>query len=133
VQRAHAFSLYANATFLDAEFIEGPVEGNEPQYAPDCTVRAGGIYRWKDRVKVGLLGTFVERHWANDDNGNRVPAYMVWDLTAEAKVYRSSVGDVSVIAGINNLLDEDYYARIRSDGIDPAYERNYYAGLSFTF
>jgi Fe(3+) dicitrate transport protein len=58
---------------------------------------------------------------------------MVWDLTAEAKVYRSSVGDVSVIAGINNLLDEDYYARIRSDGIDPAYRRNYYAGLSFTF
>jgi outer membrane receptor protein involved in Fe transport len=41
--------------------------------------------------------------------------------------------DISLIAGINNLFDEDYYARIRGDGIDPAYGRNYYIGASFGF
>jgi Fe(3+) dicitrate transport protein len=38
-----------------------------------------------------------------------------------------------LLAGINNIFDEDYYARIRSDGIDPAYGRNFYAGASLEF
>ena len=134
-----AFSLYANVELLDAEFISGPVEGKTPQYAPDYLVRAGGIWRWKDRAKVALLGTFVGSHWANDNNGRfiasdpfssgRIPSYMVWDLTAEVKVHKN----VSVIGGINNLFDEDYYSRVRSNGIDPAYGRNFYGGLSLTF
>jgi outer membrane receptor protein involved in Fe transport len=55
---------------------------------------------------------------------------MVWDVTAEVKVYRDTV---SVIAGINNLFDEDYYARITDLGIDPAYGRNVYAGFALRF
>lgn len=138
--RNHQFSLYGNIMLLDAEFVAGPRQGNTPQYAPDHIIRAGGIYRWRDRAKVALLGTFVDDHWANDNNGlfsandegssSRIPAYMVWDLTLEYKVYRNNV---SVIAGINNLFDEDYYSRIRADGIDPAYRRNYYGGVSFSF
>lgn len=138
--RDHQFSLYGNVMLLEAEFVDGPQDGNTPQYAPDYIVRAGTIYRWRDRAKVALTGTFLDDHWANDNNGlfnasdsgssGRIPAYMVWDLTFECKVYRNNV---SVIAGINNLFNEDYYARIRSDGIDPAYGRNYYAGLSFAF
>ncbi len=54
----------------------------------------------------------------------------MWDLTAEAKVYKDIV---SVNAGINNVFNEDYYARVRNDGIDPAARRNYYAGFSLTF
>jgi Fe(3+) dicitrate transport protein len=46
------------------------------------------------------------------------------------KIYRDAL---SVMAGINNLFGEDYYARIRGDGIDPAYGRNYYIGLSLAF
>jgi len=41
---------------------------------------------------------------------------MVWDLTIECKVY---LNYVSILAGINNLFDEDYYARIRAGVIDP--------------
>lgn len=52
------------------------------------------------------------------------------DLTAEVSVYRDRV---SVVGGINNLFDEDYYARIRGDGIDPAYGRNFYGGLQLSF
>lgn len=90
------------------------------------------IYRWQNRGKVALLGTFVAEHSANDSNAAnfQVPAYRVWDLTMEWKVYKDRVG---VLAGINNLFDEDYYSRIRPDGIDPAYGRNYYAGLTLGF
>lgn len=131
----HQFSLYANAMLLDAEIrssATAALVGNTPAYAPEHIVRAGGIYRWMNRGKVALLGTFVADHSANDNNAAnfRVPSYMVWDLTVEWKVYKDLVG---ITAGINNLFDEDYYARVRPDGIDPAYGRNYYAGLSLSF
>lgn len=136
-QTAHSetigsFSVYGNLELLDAEFVSGPLERRTPQYAPGYLVRAGGIYRWKDRLKLAMLGTFLDEHFADDANSSNfaIPGYMVWDLTAEVKVYKNSL---SLIAGINNLFHEDYYSRIRSNGIDPAYGRNYYAGLSFTF
>jgi outer membrane receptor protein involved in Fe transport len=48
----------------------------------------------------------------------------------EAKVYKDNV---SIIGGVNNLFNRDYYARIRSDGIDPAAPRNWYAGVKVEF
>jgi Fe(3+) dicitrate transport protein len=127
-----SFSLYGNISLLKAEIHGGLQDGKTPQYAPDHLVRAGVIYNWRDRVKVAFLGTFVDDHFATDDeNPTRfIPSYSVWDLTAEVKVYKDFV---SVMAGVNNIFNEQYYARIRGDGIDPAYGRNYYAGLSFTF
>ncbi|MEW6305267.1 MAG: TonB-dependent receptor [Verrucomicrobiota bacterium] len=132
VDRLGSFSLYGNMMLLDASFESGPQMGRAPQYAPEYLVRTGAIYRWGNRVKIAFLGTFVDDHFADDANSTafQVPAYMTWDLTAEVKVYKDYV---SVVAGINNVFDEDYYARIRGDGIDPAYGRNYYAGLSFAF
>jgi Fe(3+) dicitrate transport protein len=81
---------------------------------------------------VSLLGTFVDDHFGDDGNtaAFQVPAYMTWDLTAEFKVYKDAV---SVVAGVNNLFNEDYYSRIRGDGIDPAYGRNFYLGVSVKF
>ena len=132
VGRWGSFSLYGNVSLLKAEIHGGISDGKVPQYAPDYLLRTGIIYRWRDRAKVALLGTFVDDHFAtdNEDPTRRIPAYMTWDLTAEVKLYKDHV---SLMAGINNLFDENYYARIRSDGIDPAYGRNYYAGLSFAF
>ncbi len=131
-ERFGSFSLYANATILDAEFVSGPLDGRTPRFAPDYLVRAGAIYRWQDRVKIALLGTFVGDAFADDANTpeRSVPAYMTWDLTAEAKVYKDFV---SVQAGVNNLFDEDYYTRINDSGIDPGYGRNYYVGFSLSF
>jgi Fe(3+) dicitrate transport protein len=132
VASGHQLSLYGNAILLDAEFTGGPRKGMTPQYAPDYLFRAGAIYRWRDRGKLALTGTFVDDHYADDANSDNffVPAYMVWDLSLDWKVYRDRV---SILAGINNLFDEDYYARVRGDGIDPAYGRNFYAGLSLAF
>jgi Fe(3+) dicitrate transport protein len=94
-------------------------------------VRSGVICRWRDRCKLALLGTFVGDSFADDANTQErfVPAYTVWDLTAEVKIYK----EISLNAGINNLFDEDYYARIANTGIDPAAGRNYYGGFSVKF
>lgn len=125
-------ALHATAMLLDAEFVRGPFDGNRPQYAPGHLVRTGLRYAFRDRVKVGLLATVVDRHFADDSNDPErlVRAYHVWDLTMEARVYRDLV---TLHAGINNLFDRNYFARIRSDGIDPAYRRNVYGGIRLRF
>lgn len=40
---------------------------------------------------------------------------------------------VRLIGGVNNVFDEDYYNRVRNDGIDPAPRRNYYLGAALEF
>ncbi len=130
--RAHRVALHGSLTLLDAEIHGGEQDGKTPQYAPDHLIRAGLVYRWKERAKVAFLGTVLSDHYATDDENptRKIPAYTTWDLTGEFKVYRDRV---SVVGGINNLFDEDYYARIRGDGIDPAYGRNFYAGFQLSF
>lgn len=125
-------SLYGNVMLLDASFKGGANNGKAPQYAPEYLLRTGLNYRWRDRAKVSFLGTFVDDHFADDANAAamQMPAYMTWDLTAEVKVWKESV---SLVAGVNNVFNEDYYSRIRPDGIDPAYGRNYYLGVSLKF
>jgi len=126
------FNLYGNITLLDAEFTSGPNAGLVPAYAPDYQFKVGGIYRWKDVVKAGLIGTIVDDHFANAANSatHFVPAYTVWDLTAEVNFRNGRVG---VYAGINNLFDEDFWAEVRDEGILPAYGRNYYGGVKIRF
>lgn len=130
--RFGSFSLYGSTTLMSSEIISGAADGNDPQYAPDYQVRSGVIYKWKDRLKLAFLGTLVADQYADDSRtANRhIPSYMVWDLTAEWKVYKDYV---SLVGGINNLLDEDYYTRIRGDGIDPAYGRNFYVGIGLQY
>lgn len=131
VSRIGSLSLYGNATLLKAEIHGGSSDGMVPQYAPDYIVRSGLMYKFKDRVKVSFLGTFVDNHFATDDENptRAIPAYMTWDLTAEVKVTQN----FTAMAGLNNVFDESYYSRVRSDGIDPAYGRNFYIGGTIQF
>jgi Fe(3+) dicitrate transport protein len=126
------FNLYGNVTLLDTEFTSGPSKGFDTTYAPNYQFKTGGIYRWKEIVKVGLLGNMVDDSFADANNtpSHFIPAYTVWDLTAEVKFLHGRLG---VFAGIRNLFDEDFYAEIRDEGIVPAYRRNYYGGFSVKF
>ncbi|MBI4436265.1 MAG: TonB-dependent receptor plug domain-containing protein [Candidatus Omnitrophica bacterium] len=126
--RVGSVSPYVNLMLLDAKFTEGPQDGKTPQHAPQYTIRFGVEYAFKDRAKARLGSTFVDDHFADDANttNRTIPSYKVWDLTGELKVWKEYV---ALFGGINNLFDERYYARIRSEGIDPAYERNFYGGV----
>ncbi len=126
-----SLSFYGNASLLDAEFVSGPLDGKTPQYAPESMIRTGLVYRLGTRARVAFMGTFVDQHFATDSNDAAwtIPSYTVWDLTTEVKVWR----EVRVLAGLNNVFDAQYYSRIRSNGIDPAIGRNFYAGLSVAF
>ncbi len=128
----HALNLYANALLLDAEFKAGAAVGRTPQYAPDHLVRTGMVYTRGAGLRLGLTGTLSAAAFGDDANTAQrsIPAYAVWDLTAEVKIPRTPL---RVVAGVNNVFDEDYYNRVRPDGIDPAPRRNYYLGAAFEF
>jgi Fe(3+) dicitrate transport protein len=125
-------TLYGNVTLLDAEFTSGPNNGKTPAYAPEYQVKTGMIYSYKDTFKVSLLGTLVDDEFGDDGDSFEgfIPAYNVWDLTAEFRFWKGRVG---VFAGIRNLFDESYWGEVREEGIMPALPRNYYGGFEIFF
>ncbi len=120
-------------TLLDAEYSAGPFKDRAPAYAPQYNVKTGLNYRWRDRVKLSLIGTFLGDHFGDDASTSTmvVPSYKVWDLTTEIQLLKNvkNAFDMSVFGGLNNIFNEKYYARVTSGGIDPADGRNIYGGL----
>lgn len=129
--------------FLDAEFISGDRDGLTPQYAPKHMLRTGVVVSQDQTWKLAALLTGLSEHWADDGNtvsatrDFRIPAYTVVDLTAEARVWQGELAGrdaaLWLLAGVNNVLDESYFSRVRANGIDPAAPRNVYFGLRAEF
>ncbi len=127
--------FYTALTLQNGNFINGPNDGKTPQYLSNYVYKTGLVYDWQSKVKASFLGTYVGHSYASDNNltgsdSRFIPAYNVWDLTLEAKLWNEYV---SLVAGVNNLFNKQYYSRIRGDGIDPAMPRNWYGGLKIIF
>lgn len=123
--------LQAALTLQNGKFVSGRQDGNNTQYTPNILLRTGVVYE-HDRGSLSLLNTLSGPFYADDANTRQreVPAYNTWDLVANVRVYRDIV---SLTFGVNNLLDEDYFSRVRNDGIDPAARRNYYGAVRVAF
>jgi Fe(3+) dicitrate transport protein len=124
-----SLTWYSNISLLDAEFTEGPLKGKTPQFAPQTLLRSGLTYSMDKKLKLAFIGTFVDSVFADDGNSDNrfIDNYAIWDLTAEIPVYKN----ISLISGVNNIFDEQYTSRIRSNGLEPGNPRNYYMGLNF--
>ncbi|MCS7063954.1 MAG: TonB-dependent receptor [Methylacidiphilales bacterium] len=133
--RLGSLILSANGQLLDAKFHSGPLDGKRPDYAPDYLVKIGPIYNYKDKLKLSFTGQIIGGQFWQDSNlpangVSTIPAFAVFDFTGEMKIYRDTA---TLIFGVNNVFDRKYYSRVRSDGIEPADGRTYYAGLRLTF
>jgi len=130
---APSLTLYVNGLLLDARFREGVNRDRTPQYAPDNVLRTGLVYARGSSLKLALSATFTATSFADDSNtpARALPAHAVIDLTAEWRLPGHL--PLRLIGGLNNVLDEDYYSRIRNDGIDPAPRRNFYFGAALEF
>ena len=126
-----ALNLYGNISLLEARLDGGVNSGGTPQYAPPYMIRTGLIYKHPGGTKIAFLGTMLARHYGNDTNtaAFAIPAYTTWDLTAEVPVSKN----FTVLAGLNNIFNRDYYSLVTSSGIQPANERNFYVGGSVKF
>ena len=99
---------------------------------PTPQITRSRLAGYKDSFKIALLGTLVDDEFGDDGDSFEgfVPAYNVWDLTAEFKFWKGRAG---VFGGIRNLFDEDYWGEVREEGIVPALPRNSYGGFEFFF
>jgi Fe(3+) dicitrate transport protein len=77
------------------------------------------------------MGVMVSRHFGDDGNTDNfeIPSYVVFDATMDYKLKENWL----LNGGINNLLDRQYYSRVRSDGIAWAMGRNVYLGGTYQF
>lgn len=136
----HNVTAFANASWLEAEItrsVTSSLVGNTVSFAPDYLVRTGVNYA-SNGLTAALSLTMVDDQYWQDSNlprgtgaamiNAKIPSYQVIDLSSE---YELS-SQWALYAGINNLLDENYYSRVRTDGIEPAPERTAYLGVRFS-
>jgi Fe(3+) dicitrate transport protein len=138
-----SINWYNAYQYLDAQFAGGPLEGKTPQYAPEHMLRTGLVVKKEGKWKIAAMLTHLSQHWADDANtvtlasNFSIPSYVVLDITAEAQVWSGQLGGVNstltALCGINNALGEEYFSRVRSNGIDPANDRNFYFGMRAEF
>lgn len=134
-----SFKVFANGSLLEAETVasvNGALVGNTPAFAPDYLLRTGFLYNTK-KYDIALTATLVDKQFWQDSNQSRgtdndeiaavIPAYEVLDLSGEYRL----ASQWAVYGGINNLLNQNYYSRVRNDGIEPALERTFFAGVRF--
>jgi Fe(3+) dicitrate transport protein len=126
------WTWFGSVALLHAGFTAGRNDGRTPAYAPDLILKTGLVGQWNQRFKIALTGSYVDAMYWQDNNQPgavglaRIPDFTVWDLNAEAALYRDNV---RILAGIQNLFDRDYFSRVRSDGIEPMPGRNFFVGL----
>ena len=135
VERYGNLVMNANVSLLDAQFYAGPLTGKTPDFAPSYLVKFGPTYNYKGKVIMSFSGQIVDQQYWQDSNlpANGVaivPGYAVYDFSLQAAVYKDIV---TLLGGVNNVFNDDYYSRVRSDGIEPAAGRNFYAGFRLSF
>jgi len=131
VARFGSLSVFGSMQALDARWASGPTKGVRAQYAPPYILRSGVRYSLRDYVKIAFTVTAVGEHSGADNNEAvfAIPAYQVLDLWAEATPFGPSL---SFVAGISNLTDRLYWARVRPGGAggqDPGLPRQIWVGI----
>jgi Fe(3+) dicitrate transport protein len=124
--------LSANLQLLDARFTRGAASGFTPQYAPGHLLRATLAHIGTKGSRAALSVTSIGDQQGSDNNvaDFALPGYTVVDASVDWPIGRG----FAVGAGINNLLDETYAARVRpgaGGGFDPGLPRNLFVSISW--
>jgi Fe(3+) dicitrate transport protein len=124
--------LSANLQLLDATFTSGAAAGFTPQYAPGHLARASLAHIGTNGSRAAITFTSVGDQQGADNNSPDffLPGYEVLDAAIEWPVGAGFV----VGAGINNILDERYAARVRpggGGGFDPGLPRNVFVSVGW--
>ncbi|WP_026837862.1 TonB-dependent receptor [Gillisia sp. JM1] len=138
----YQLSAFVNAAFTNSEYSSSEeinVKGNEVEFIPKVNLKTGLNFGYKNFL-AGLQYTYLSSQFTDATNApqvksenNRgiegaVPAYGIMDLSASY-----SLGKFKLETGINNLLDNSYFARRATGypgpGIIPAQPITCYATL----
>ena len=139
-QTAQHFSVFGSLSLLNAEFTESlTITGKVPAFSPHYVARAGVNWREDGKLKLQLNATSAASQYWQDSNlpfgsgqtfvPSKIPQYTVWDFSGDYWI----VPRVRLLAGVSNIGDKRYYARVFQNAIEPALGRTYYGGFSYAF
>ena len=139
------FSLnaFVNLSVIDSEYkssLQNNVEGNKVEFIPDLNLKTGIKFGYKD-LKANIQYTYLGRQFTDATNAvesnlsgviGEIPEYDILDISASYK-YKF----LKFEAGINNLLDNEYFTRRATGypgpGIIPSAPRNFYITTQIKF
>jgi len=129
---------FINASLLNARFTASVIPGQVgkiPAYAPRYLLKAGVTWRVEQRIKLSLTAVSSAAQFWQDSNQPRgsggsylparIPACTVLDLAGDWQLNRH----VTLLAGVSNLANRQYYDRVWQTGLEPALGRSWYAGV----
>lgn len=107
-QLTETLRLSAAYSYIDAEFRDGELDGNQVPLVPEHTYHLGltADLPWQSLLSVHWNYT-VATHFANDlqnDFGRKIPSYQTVDVKLAKQL-----DALEVALQINNLFDEEYY------------------------
>lgn len=124
-QITHAWSVFANATFLDSEVLQGvsdfvagnagdPLKGRDLSGTPD---RSGSVWttydleRWTFGYGLSYVSQYVF-YSASGANFGEIPGY----TTHRAMISYDVSDRLALQLNANNLFDKAYFTRVRNNG-----------------
>lgn len=129
---------FVNASLLNARYVASAIPGQVgkiPAYAPRYLLKAGVTWRVENRIKLSLTAvSSAAQFWQASDQSHgsgssylpaRIPAYAVLDLAGDWQLNRH----VTLLAGVSNVGNRQYYDRVWQNGLEPALGRAWYAGV----
>ncbi len=135
---ARFLSLFGNYTYEEAKFDKAPYNGNSVPGVPRHKVNAGfEVHGVIEGLTLSTVYSHIAKSYAISDQANsfqQVPGYDTINATLSYK-WRF----ISAFAGVNNLTDEKYSDYVVVGGFPttlnyyPAPERNWVAGIEFTY
>lgn len=131
-----SFNLHLGGSWLKSRITSGTLEGKATQYSPSSIIRAGLGYVYGNYSVLRLQGQWTEKHSGDDAHSTnfKIPRYTLFDLTGEHVIGKLwGAPESRFLYGIQNVLDEEYFSRIRSNGVEPGQPRSFFAGLSLVF
>jgi outer membrane receptor protein involved in Fe transport len=118
---------------LDAEITDNPPEpelvGNQVERSADEQVALTVSHDFPRRGTLLVRGRYVSDRFDDPENELLLPSHELVDLSYSVPVGRSW----TLFAGVENLLDEEYLARIDSDGSELGAPRLWQAGFRYRF
>ncbi|MDO3386516.1 TonB-dependent receptor [Gilvimarinus sp. SDUM040013] len=126
-----------SATWLEAEYSKGPYAGNQiPGVARENLYSQWDWKPWGDDVKVSISGYYRSGVMTSDDNSERVPSALTWDVAVSSGWQLGRWG-VELWAKCANLTDKSVVGSVivnqsRGRTIEPAPGRQFNLGVAVT-
>jgi len=129
---------FANITFQESKFKNGPYNGKDIPMVPHCLANTGVNLGLFENWRLSLNGRYTGPSYAINDTNNETPK------TKDALVFDSKVSyensSLECYLGMNNLFNKRYYEYVvKSTGTStnkdyyPAPERNIEFGVRYKF